>query len=315
VVFDVSTEAVGAVAAEGATGTTSLAKFVAALQPPRAVWLMLPAALVDREVETLAALLAPDDILIDGGNSHYHDDIRRAAAMRTRGLHYLAVGTRGGVRGLARGYCLMIGGDEAAVRRLDPIFSALAPGVGEIARTPARDGGAGTAVQGYLHCGPAGAGHFVKRVHNGIEYGLMAAYAEGFNILHRANVGLAGRTADAETTPMRHPEHYAYSFNVGDVAEVWRRGSVVASWLLDLSAEALAEDPGLDGFEGRVSDSGEGRWTIAAAIDEGVPAPVLSAALYDRFGSRGQGDFAHKMLSALRYQFGGHHETKGAQHG
>ena len=311
VVFDVSAEAVRGLASEGATGATSLADFVAALRPPRAVWLMLPAALVDREVDALAALLAPDDIIIDGGNSHYHDDIRRAGAMRAKGLHYLDVGTSGGVWGLDRGYCLMIGGDDAAVGRLDPIFAALAPGPGTIGRTPSRAAGRGTAEQGYLHCGPAGAGHFVKMVHNGIEYGLMAAYAEGFNLLKHADAGAATRTADAETTPLRHPEHFQYRFDLGEIAELWRRGSVVASWLLDLTAEAFAEKPDLGGFSGRVSDSGEGRWTIAAAIDAGVPAPVLSAALYDRFSSRGEGEFAHKVLSAMRFQFGGHRETHG----
>jgi 6-phosphogluconate dehydrogenase len=311
VVFDVATTAVATLVAEGATGATSMTEFVAALAPPRAVWLMVPAALVDAEIEALSGLLAADDILIDGGNSHYHDDIRRADGLRTRGIHYLDVGTSGGVWGLERGYCLMIGGDEPAVRRLDPIFAALAPGAGQVTPTRARDGRDGTADRGYLHCGPSGAGHFVKMVHNGIEYGLMAAYAEGFNLLHHAGAGLAARAADAETTPLRHPEHFQYAFDVGEIAEVWRRGSVVASWLLDLTAEALAESPGLDGFAGRVSDSGEGRWTIAAAIDAGVPAPVLSAALYDRFTSRGEGEFAHKLLSAMRFQFGGHREHKG----
>jgi 6-phosphogluconate dehydrogenase len=310
VVYDVSPQAVATLAAEGATGTASLEALVAALQPPRAVWLMVPAALVDPEVETLAARLDPGDAVIDGGNSHYHDDIRRAAALHARGLHYLDVGTSGGVHGLDRGYCLMIGGDEPAVRRLDPIFAALAPGPGAIPATPSRRPGQGTAERGYLHCGPPGAGHFVKMVHNGIEYGLMAAYAEGFNLLHHAGVGLSARAADAETTPLRQPEHFQYAFDLGEVAEVWRRGSVVASWLLDLSAEAFAASPDLDGFAGRVSDSGEGRWTIAAAIEAGVPAPVLSAALYDRFSSRGEGEFAHKMLSALRYQFGGHRERR-----
>ena len=311
VVFDVSKDAVAGLAAEGATGTNSLSAFVAALEPPRAVWLMVPAALVDPEVEALVKLLAAEDIIIDGGNSHYHDDIRRAGALRAKGVHYVDVGTSGGVWGLDRGYCLMIGGDPVAVRRLDPIFTALAPGIGSIGRTPGREKAGGTAEQGYLHCGPPGAGHFVKMVHNGIEYGLMAAYAEGLNILHHANVGLASREADAETTPLRHPEHYQYSFNLGDVTEVWRRGSVIASWLLDLSAKALLESPDLVDFTGRVSDSGEGRWTIAAAVDESVPAPVLSAALYDRFTSRGEADFGNKLLSALRYQFGGHHEKRG----
>ncbi len=310
VVFDVSPQAVAALAAEGATATTTLAQFVQALRPPRAVWLMVPAALVDAEVDALTGLLHADDILIDGGNSHYHDDIRRASALAARGIHYVDVGTSGGVWGLERGYCLMIGGDTAAVLRLDPVFAALAPGAGSISRTPGRDGPTSTAERGYLHCGPAGAGHFVKMVHNGIEYGLMAAYAEGLNILRHADAGLATRQADAETTPLKHPEHYRYVFDLGEVTEVWRRGSVVASWLLDLSAAALVDSPDLARFAGRVSDSGEGRWTIAAAIDESVPTPVLSAALYDRFTSRGEGDFAHKMLSALRYQFGGHHEKR-----
>ena len=310
VVFDVSPQAVAALAAEGATASTTLAQFVQALRPPRAVWLMVPAALVDAEVDALTGLLQADDILIDGGNSHYHDDIRRATALAARGIHYVDVGTSGGVWGLERGYCLMIGGDTAAVQRLDPVFAALAPGAGSISRTPGRDGPTSTAERGYLHCGPAGAGHFVKMVHNGIEYGLMAAYAEGLNILRHADAGLATRQADAETTPLKHPEHYRYTFDLGEVTEVWRRGSVVASWLLDLSAAALVDSPDLARFAGRVSDSGEGRWTIAAAIDESVPTPVLSAALYDRFTSRGEGDFAHKMLSALRYQFGGHHEKR-----
>ena len=310
VVFDVSPQAVAALAAEGATASTTLAQFVQALRPPRAVWLMVPAALVDAEVDALTGLLQADDILIDGGNSHYHDDIRRATALAARGIHYVDVGTSGGVWGLERGYCLMIGGDTAAVQRLDPVFAALAPGAGSISRTPGRDGPTSAAERGYLHCGPAGAGHFVKMVHNGIEYGLMAAYAEGLNILRHADAGLATRQADAETTPLKHPEHYRYTFDLGEVTEVWRRGSVVASWLLDLSAAALVDSPDLARFAGRVSDSGEGRWTIAAAIDESVPTPVLSAALYDRFTSRGEGDFAHKMLSALRYQFGGHHEKR-----
>jgi len=308
VVFDVSKDAVAALAAEGATATASLETFVQALRPPRAVWLMVPAALVEAEVEALSALLAANDVLIDGGNSRYHDDIRRAQALSPRGIHYVDVGTSGGVRGLERGYCLMIGGDTTAVQRLDPIFASLAPGAGSISRTPGREGDASTAEHGYLHCGAPGAGHFVKMVHNGIEYGLMAAYAEGLNVLRHADVGLATRHTDAETTPLERPEHYQYTFNLGDITEVWRRGSVVASWLLDLSAAALVESPDLARFSGRVSDSGGGRWTIAAAIDESVPTPVLSAALYDRFTSRGEGDFAHKMLSALRFQFGGHHE-------
>jgi 6-phosphogluconate dehydrogenase len=309
VVFDVSAEATATLAAEGATPAATLQAFVDALRPPRAVWLMLPAALVDAELQALADLLAPGDILVDGGNSHYHDDIRRAQALAGRGLHYVDVGTSGGIHGLDRGYCLMIGGDDAAVRRLDPIFAALAPGAGSIPRTPGRSGEDTTAERGYLHCGPPGAGHFVKMVHNGIEYGLMAAYAEGLNVLRHAHVGLASRRADAETTPLRHPEHYQYQFDLAEITEVWRRGSVVASWLLDLTAAALAADPTLDGFAGRVSDSGEGRWTVNAAIDEAVPTPVISAALYDRFSSRGQGTFAYQVLSALRHQFGGHREA------
>ena len=311
VVFDVSPAAVAAMAAEGAVATSSLEAFVAALTPPRTVWLMVPAALVDKEVEALSALLQAGDVVVDGGNSRYTDDIRRAATLAARGLHYVDVGTSGGVWGLERGYCLMIGGDAAAVARLDPIFAALAPGAAGIARTPGRDGALSPAERGYLHCGPPGAGHFVKMVHNGIEYGLMAAYAEGLNVLRHADAGLAARQADAETSPLTHPEHYQYAFDLAAITEVWRRGSVVASWLLDLSAAALVDSPDLARFEGRVSDSGEGRWTIAAAIDESVPTPVLSAALYDRFTSRGEGDFVHKMLSALRFQFGGHHESRG----
>jgi 6-phosphogluconate dehydrogenase len=309
VVFDVSPDATATLAAEGATPAATLTAFVDALRPPRTVWLMVPAALVDAEVAALADLLAPDDAIVDGGNSHYHDDIRRAQSLKARGVHYVDVGTSGGVWGLDRGYCLMIGGDAVAVARLDPIFAALAPGPGSIVRTPGRTGERSTAERGYLHCGSAGAGHFVKMVHNGIEYGLMAAYAEGLNVLRHADVGLASRKADAETTPLRHPEHYEYTFDLAAITEVWRRGSVVASWLLDLTATALAENPTLDGFAGHVSDSGEGRWTVNAAIDEAVPTPVLSAALYDRFSSRGQGTFAHQVLSALRYQFGGHRET------
>ncbi len=310
VVFDVSPQAVAALAAEGATASTSLAQFVQTLCPPRAVWLMVPAALVDVEIDALTGLLQAGDILIDGGNSRYTDDIRRSTALAATGIHYVDVGTSGGVWGLDRGYCLMIGGDATAVQRLDPLLAALAPGTGAISRTPGRDGATSTAERGYLHCGPSGAGHFVKMVHNGIEYGLMAAYAEGLNVLRHADAGLATRQVDAETTPLTHPEHYRYSFDLGEITEVWRRGSVVASWLLDLSAAALVDSPDLAGFAGRVSDSGEGRWTIAAAIDESVPTPVLSAALYDRFTSRGEGDFAHQMLSALRYQFGGHHEKR-----
>jgi 6-phosphogluconate dehydrogenase len=272
---------------------------------------MVPAAVVDEQIAALKSLLAPGDIIIDGGNSHYHDDIRRATELRGKKLHYVDVGTSGGVWGLERGYCLMIGGEEAVVRRLDPIFAALAPGIGAAPRTAGGERANSTAEQGYLHCGPAGAGHFVKMVHNGIEYGLMAAYAEGLNILRHADVGLQSHTVDAETTPLRHPELYQYQFDLAGVSEVWRRGSVIASWLLDLTAQSLFESPDLAGFTGRVADSGEGRWTIDAAIDESVPAPVLTAALYDRFRSRGEGEFADKLLSALRFQFGGHVEPAG----
>lgn len=308
VVYDVHPPAVKALAGEGATGTDSLAAFVAALKPPRAVWLMVPAALVDRELVALASRLASRDIVIDGGNSYYHDDIRRAAELKAKGIHYVDVGTSGGVWGLERGYCLMIGGERVVVQHLDPIFAALSPGVAAASPTPGRDAHAGTAERGYLHCGPAGAGHFVKMVHNGIEYGLMAAYAEGFNILHRAGVGLDSQDADAETAPLRHPEHYQYRLDLAEIAELWRRGSVVGSWLLDLTAHALLEHPDLSSFSGRVSDSGEGRWALAAAIDEAVPTPVLSAALFQRFTSQGEADFANQLLSALRYQFGGHEE-------
>jgi 6-phosphogluconate dehydrogenase len=308
VVHDLSAAAVQGLAREGAAGAVSLDDFVAKLKKPRAVWLMVPAAVVDHTLAGLVARLEPGDIVIDGGNSYYHDDIRRAAELSPKGLHYVDVGTSGGVWGLERGFCLMIGGEPAVVSRLDPIFAALAPGIGDIARTPGREKIGGTAEQGYLHCGPNGAGHFVKMVHNGIEYGLMAAYAEGLNILHHANVGTQQRAADAETTPLRRPEHYQYDLNLADVAEVWRRGSVIASWLLDLTAMALVDSPDLAKFAGRVSDSGEGRWTLAAAIDESVPAPVLSAALFERFSSRGEADFANKILSAMRYEFGGHLE-------
>jgi len=308
VVYDVHAEAVQTLAREGATGATSLPAFVGALARPRAIWLMVPAAVVDRTLQDLVPLLEPDDVVIDGGNSHYHDDIRRAGELRPRGVHYVDVGTSGGVWGLERGFCLMIGGEAQVVKRLDAIFAALAPGIGAAPRTAAREKIGGTAEQGYLHCGPSGAGHFVKMVHNGIEYGLMAAYAEGLNILRHANVGAEGRPADAETSPLRNPEHYRYEFDLRDITEVWRRGSVVASWLLDLTASALTKSRDLGSFSGRVSDSGEGRWTIQAAIDEGVPAPVLSSALYDRFGSRGNGEFAAKVLSALRFEFGGHQE-------
>jgi len=308
VVYDVHAEAVQALAREGATGTASLAAFVKALSRPRAVWLMVPAAVVDQTLHDLIPLLEADDIVIDGGNSHYHDDIRRAGELRPKGLHYVDVGTSGGVWGLERGFCLMIGGEGETVKRLDPIFAALAPGLGTAPRTPGREKIGGTAEQGYLHCGPSGAGHFVKMVHNGIEYGVMAAYAEGLNILRHANVGAERRTVDAETSPLRNPEHYRYDFDLRDVAEVWRRGSVVASWLLDLTASALTKSHDLSEFSGRVSDSGEGRWTIQAAIDESVPAPVLSTALYERFSSRAEGEFAARVLSAMRFEFGGHHE-------
>ena len=308
VVYDVHADAVQTLAREGATGTTSLAAFVKALARPRAVWLMVPAAVVDETLRALLPLLEADDVVIDGGNSHYHDDIRRAGELKPRGMHYVDVGTSGGVWGLERGFCLMIGGEAETVKRLDPIFAAPAPGLGEAPRTPGREKIGGTAEQGYLHCGPAGAGHFVKMVHNGIEYGLMAAYAEGLNILRHANVGARDHTVDAETSPLRNPEHYRYDFDIRDVAEVWRRGSVVASWLLDLTASALTRSPDLGGFSGRVSDSGEGRRTVQAAIDESVPAPVLSTALYERFSSRGEGEFAGRVLSAMRFEFGGHHE-------
>ena len=306
--YDVHAEAVSALEKEGATGAASLAAFVKTLARPRAVWLMVPAGVVDATLADLLPLLEADDVVIDGGNSYYHDDIRRAARLRDRRLHYVDVGTSGGVWGLERGFCLMIGGEEPVVRRLDPIFKSLAPGMGQASRTPGREKLGGTAEHGYLHCGPAGAGHFVKMVHNGIEYGLMAAYAEGFNILRHANVGASQHATDAETTPLRHPEHYGYDLPLGDIAEVWRRGSAVASWLLDLAASALVKSGDLGTFSGRVSDSGEGRWTVQAAIESSVPAPVLSAALFERFSSRGEGDFAAKLLSALRFEFGGHHE-------
>jgi 6-phosphogluconate dehydrogenase len=306
VVHDRSAAAVAALAKEGATGASTPAELVRKLDKPRAICLMVPAAVVDAAIGELAPLLDKGDTIIDGGNSHYHDDIARAG--RLEGLHYIDMGTSGGVWGLERGYCLMIGGEDAAVKRLEPIFRTLAPGPGSIPRTPNRQGG--TAEHGYLHCGPAGAGHFVKMVHNGIEYGLMAAYAEGLNILRNADVGKRSHEKDAETTPLRHPEHYRYEFNLADVTELWRRGSVVASWLLDLTAAALAGDPTLDGFGGKVSDSGEGRWTVEAANDEGVPAHVLTAALFERFASRGQDLFQNKVLSAMRFGFGGHVEKK-----
>jgi 6-phosphogluconate dehydrogenase len=312
VVHDAFPDPIAVLAKEGATPGTSLQEFVSKLAKPRAVWLMVPAGVVDATLDKLVPLLDADDVIIDGGNSYYHDDIRRAKHLAGKGIHYVDVGTSGGVYGLDRGYCLMIGGDDTAVKRLDPIFATLAPGIGTAPRTPGREAVApSTAEQGYLHCGPVGAGHFVKMVHNGIEYGLMAAYAEGLNILAHANVGKKTHDVDAETTPLRDPEHYQYDLNIPDVAELWRRGSVVGSWLLDLTALALLKDPSLKGFAGRVSDSGEGRWTITAAIDEAVPVPVLSAALYERFSSRGEAEYADKLMSAMRKEFGGHHEKKG----
>jgi len=308
VVFDMSPKAVAELAKEKAKGATSLQDFVNKLDTPRAVWLMVPAAVVDKTIADLLPLLEKGDILIDGGNSYYVDDIRRAKAIAPKGIHYVDVGTSGGVWGLERGYCMMIGGEEAVVKRLDPIFSRLAPGIGSVERTPGRDKAKGTAEQGYLHCGPNGAGHFVKMVHNGIEYGIMAAYAEGLNVLRAANIGKQTHEIDAETTPLRDPEHYQYDLDLADIAEVWRRGSVIASWLLDLTASALLDDPALAKFAGRVSDSGEGRWTIKAGIDEGVPTPVLTTALYERFSSRGNAEFQDKVLSAMRYEFGGHLE-------
>ena len=308
VVYDVHAEAVNALAAEGATGATTLAEFVQKLEAPRAIWLMVPAGVVDSTLSDLVPLLQPDDAVIDGGNSFYQDDIRRAKELSALQLHYMDVGTSGGVWGLERGFCQMIGGDPVAVGRLEPIFASLAPGSDGAGRTPGREGELSTAERGYLHCGPSGAGHFVKMVHNGIEYGIMAAYAEGLNILHHANAGKEQRSLDAETAPLRNPEHYQYDLNLADITEVWRRGSVIASWLLDLTAQSLICSPHLNEFQGRVSDSGEGRWTLDAAIDESVPAPVLAAALFARFTSRGEADFADRCLSAMRFQFGGHKE-------
>ena len=312
VVSDRTPKAVNELVEEKATGSTSLQDFVSKLTKPRAIWLMVPAAAVDETIANLLPLLSAEDILIDGGNSYYVDDIRRAKDLASKKIHYVDVGTSGGVWGLERGYCMMIGGENAVVQRLDPIFATLAPGVGTLPRTPGREKLDGTAEQGYLHCGPNGAGHFVKMVHNGIEYGMMAAYAEGLGILRSANVGKKQDTIDAETTPLRDPEHYQYDLNLRDVTEVWRRGSVIASWLLDLTAASLVKDPALSEFAGHVSDSGEGRWTIKAAIDEAVPAPVLSAALYQRFASRGEADYQDRVLSAMRFGFGGHLEKKAA---
>lgn len=312
VVYDVHPAPMQELAREGALESTSLHDLVQKLAPPRCLWMMLPAAIIDTTLRQLIPLLEKGDVLVDGGNSHYHDDIRRAAELAPKGIHYVDVGTSGGVWGASRGYCLMIGGEDSAVKRLDPVFATLAPSRDSAAQTPGRQG-TSTAEHGYLHCGPSGTGHFVKMVHNGIEYGLMAAYAEGFNILHHANIGNQERAINAETTPLRNPEHYRYDLNLADIAEVWRRGSVISSWLLDLAAAAFFENPALDDFEGRVSDSGEGRWTLMAAIDESVPAPVLSAALFERFGSRGESGFADKLLSALRHQFGGHAEQQAAK--
>jgi 6-phosphogluconate dehydrogenase len=307
-VHDLSADAVRTLVAEGATGGATLAEFVAQLAQPRVIWMMVPAAVVDVTLAALVPLLSADDVVVDGGNSYYRDDIERAQRLQARAVHYVDCGTSGGVWGLERGYCLMIGGEAGVVRRLDPLFATLAPGNAIAGPTPGREGRISTAEQGYLHCGPNGAGHFVKMVHNGIEYGLMAAYAEGFNILHRANIGKSTRAADAETTPLRNPEHYRYDLDLADIAEVWRRGSVITSWLLDLTATALAGDPALDRFGGRVSDSGEGRWTVEAAVEQGVPAHVLTAALFERFASQGEDDFQNRLLSALRLGFGGHLE-------
>ena len=313
VVHDRSPDAVQALVAERAVGAATLGELVSRLEAPRAVWLMVPAAAVDSAIGELAPLLAPGDAIIDGGNSYYIDDIRRAKTLADRRIDYLDAGTSGGVWGLERGYCLMIGGPKAAVQRLDPIFGTLAPGIGSIDRTPGRKEAGGTSEQGYLHCGASGAGHFVKMVHNGIEYGLMAAYAEGLSILKAANIGRSAQAQDAETTPLRHPEHYQYDIDLPAVAEVWRRGSVISSWLLDLTAAALTTDPALGGFAGHVSDSGEGRWTIKAAIDTAVPVPVLTTALYERFASRGDAEFQNRVLSAMRFGFGGHLEKHGAE--
>jgi 6-phosphogluconate dehydrogenase len=315
VVFDRTPKVVEELTRAKAVGASSMSDLARKLETPRAIWLMVPAAAVDATIDDLLPHLTSGDILIDGGNSYYVDDIRRAKELAEKGIHYVDVGTSGGVWGRERGYCLMIGGEDAVVKHLDPIFARLAPGAGDIPRTPGREAIRGTAEQGYLHCGPNGAGHFVKMVHNGIEYGLMAAYAEGLGILRNANVGKREHAVDAETTPLRAPEHYQYDLELRDITEVWRRGSVIASWLLDLTAAALIKDPALSEFSGRVSDSGEGRWTINAAVDEAVPAPVLSAALYQRFSSRGEADFQARVLSALRFQFGGHLEKPGGKGG
>ena len=310
VVYDTSAEAVASLVKEGATGAASPEDFLGRIPKPRAVWMMVPAAVVDRAIADLAPRMAPGDILVDGGNSWYVDDIRRSKELAAKGIHYVDVGTSGGVMGLDRGYCQMIGGEAEIVKRLDPVFRALAPPAGSVPRTPGREKAGGTAEHGYLHCGPNGAGHFVKMVHNGIEYGIMAAYAEGLNVLRHAGVGKLQHERDAETTPLQAPERYRYDFDLADIAEVWRRGSVISSWLLDLTAAALLDDPALAKYAGRVSDSGEGRWTIHAAVDEAVPAPVLTTALYQRFASRGEADFADKILSAMRFAFGGHLEKK-----
>ena len=314
VVFDRTPAAVADLAkVKGVTGASSFEDMMAKLAKPRAVWMMIPAGVVEHAIGSIAPLLEPDDILIDGGNSYYIDDIRRSKDLAAKGIRYVDVGTSGGVWGLERGYCMMIGGPDAAVQHLDPIFKAIAPGIGDIPRTPGREKVGGTSELGYLHCGPSGAGHFVKMVHNGIEYGMMAAYAEGLGVLKAANVGKHQGEIDAETTPLRDPEHYQYDLNLRDITEVWRRGSVIASWLLDLTAAALVEDPEMSKYGGRVSDSGEGRWTIKAGIDEGVPTPVLTTALYERFSSRGEADFSNKLLSAMRYEFGGHLEKPAAK--
>jgi 6-phosphogluconate dehydrogenase len=312
VVYDVHQPSVAELAGEGAVGTSSLADLAAKLSAPRAVWLMVPAGVTGTTMDNVTAVLEPGDVVIDGGNSYYRDDIDRASALRAKGMHHVDVGTSGGIFGLERGYCLMIGGEREIVTRLDPIFEAIAPGVGAAPRTPGRKGKPSTAEKGYLHCGPHGAGHFVKMVHNGIEYGIMAAYAEGLGILHKANVGKSDEVADAETAPLRDPEYYRFEIDTAEVSEVWRRGSVIASWLLDLTASALNQDPSLSAFGGRVSDSGEGRWTVMAAVDEGVPANVLATALFERFSSRGEADFSDKVLSAMRKEFGGHDEKSPA---